>query len=286
MPAMNERNGSHLHIKVLLEVPLLSSCPAVLLETRAGATQTLSSGTEDDEDDAVKDSGDNDDQESAPDTATSPQQGSGKASSHVDLLDLDFGDTSSPAPAPATATATATATPSVSSSLDDILGLSMSSTSTPSPAPAPAPAPSMMMSSGPSQGMGTGLDLFAQPAPEPVVQKVMLLPAERGAGMEILGAFTKGPAGPAMALTCNNRGPVPLGGFVMQFNKNAYGLTPAESPQFGVVQPGMSAEATVRVLRQDGMVGQNGPANQIQIAVKNSTGNIFFFTADLPAGFI
>ena len=51
MPAMNERNGSHLHIKVPLEVPPLPCCPAVLLETRAGAIEKLSSGTEDDDED-------------------------------------------------------------------------------------------------------------------------------------------------------------------------------------------------------------------------------------------
>jgi len=235
---------------------------------------------DEDVDDAVKDDGDNDDQgTSSTDTAPAPQQGSSKSSS-VDLLDLDFGDTT---PAPAPAKTAPTSSPSVSSSLDDILGLSMSSSSVQQSTPSPAPAPVMQSSS--PQGMGTGLDLFAQPAAEPAVQKVMLLTAEKGAGMEILGAFSKASGGLTMELTCNNRGSVPLGDFVMQFNKNAYGLTPAESPQFGVVQPGMSANATVHILRQEGMIGQNGPANQIQIAVKNSTGRIFFFAADIPAGF-
>ena len=121
------------------------------------------------------------------------------------------------------------------------------------------------------------------------MQKTVLLPANKGEGMEIAGAFTKQNGRMVMELTCTNRGPVVLSDFVMQFNKNALGLTPAEAPDFGVVRPGNSADATVPLLREPTMVVPAAPGtdpNQLQIAVKTNTGRVFFFTGTVPPNYL
>ena len=140
--------------------------------------------------------------------------------------------------------------------------------------------------------MGVGFDFFTQaaaaPAPAPV-PKVVLLPAERGDGMEIAGAFTKEGGQMYMELTATNRGAVVLSDFAMQYNKNAYGLTPACAPAFGAVPPGQSADARVLILRQPAMVAPPAPGtdpNVLQIAVRTNVGKIYFFTGTLPPNYI
>jgi len=136
--------------------------------------------------------------------------------------------------------------------------------------------------------MGVGFDFFTQAAAAPApVPKVVILPAEKGDGMELSAAFVKDNGRMYMELTCTNRGAVPLSDFAMQYNKNAYGLTPECAPALGVVSPGQSADARVPILQQPAMVKPADGSNPdvIQIAMKNSTGKIYFFTGTLPAGF-
>jgi len=246
---------------------------------------------EDDEiDDAVKKDGDEDgdsaapaaDSGAAPAGAAAPAAAPSKAS--ADLLDLDFlGPAPSSGAAPAAAPAPAQNLPS-GNPLDLLLG-GYSST----PAAAPAPAAAAPAAAPASSGMGVGFDFFtqAQSAPAPV-PKVVILPAEKGDGMELSAAFVKENGRMYMELTCTNRGGMALSDFAMQYNKNAYGLTPECAPALGVVSPGQSADARVPILQQPAMVkpadaGSN--PDVIQIAMKNSTGKIYFFTGTLPAGF-
>lgn len=141
--------------------------------------------------------------------------------------------------------------------------------------------------------MGVGFDFFtqaAQAAPTPApVPKVVLLPAERGDGMEVAAAFTQEGGQLYMELTVTNRGAVVLSDFAMQYNKNAYGLTPACAPAFGAVPPGQSADARVLILRQPAMVAPPAPGtdpNVLQIAVRTNVGKIYFFTGTLPPNYI
>jgi len=252
---------------------------------------------DDDEiDDAVKKEGDEDTESSAADgNAAAPAAGSGAAasSSHaptpskasMDLLDLDF---TSPAPS---SSAAAPAAPAASTTNQELpsgnpLDLLLGGYSAPAPAPAAAapvePAPA-------SSGMGVGFDFFTQAEPTPApVPKVVILTADKGNGMELSAAFVKENGRMYMELTCANRGGVPLSDFAMQYNKNAYGLTPECAPALGVVAPGQSADARVPILQQPAMVKPAEPGSNpdiIQIAMKNSTGKIYFFTGTLPAGF-
>jgi len=254
---------------------------------------------DDDVDDAVKKDGDDDAESTTPEggaaapssTSTTPTPtptpAPATSSASKDLLDLDFLSTpaapsgASPQPAPAAQPAT-----SSGSTLDILLGFT-------SPAPAaaaPAMAPAPVATQPASTGGGVGFDFFTQAAPAPApVPKVVILPAERGDGMELSAAFVKDGGRMYMELTCTNRGAMPLSDFAMQYNKNAYGLTPECPPALGVVSPGQSADARIPILQQPAMVKPADPgANPdiIQIAMKNSTGKIYFFTGTLPAGYV
>jgi len=189
------------------------------------------------------------------------------------ILDLDFlGSTT-------TTTTTTTAAPAAPTSsvapLDVLLGLGTPATATTTTPVAPAPAV---------------VDLFggAAPAVAPAamppitVQKEVLLPAERGAGMELRGTFVRRDGQLWMDLTCVNRGTVALSQFAMQFNKNSFSLAPAVQPQFGTVAPGQSADTLV-LLSSQGPLSPPPINTVIQVAVKNSTGQIFYFVAQLPA---
>lgn len=67
-------------------------------------------------------------------------------------------------------------------------------------------------------------------APAAPVQKQILLPAEQGRGMQIAGAFTRNQGRLVLDLTFTNFTPQPMGNFVIQFDKNTFGLAPAQVP--------------------------------------------------------
>lgn len=56
------------------------------------------------------------------------------------------------------------------------------------------------------------------------VVKEIILPAERGAGMQITGAFFRRDSQVFLDLVFFNQTPSPLSGFAIQFNKNSYVL--------------------------------------------------------------
>lgn len=200
--------------------------------------------------------------------ASAPAQGTAPAApatGQKSIIDLDFlGGTPAPA-APAAAPASSAA------ALDVLLGV-----------PA-VPAAAAVRPAAPAVP-----DLFGSIPAMPVapaaavVQKELLLPAEKGAGMELRGTFVRQNRQLFMDLTCTNKGPAALSQFAMQFNKNSFNLAPAVQPAFGVIAPGMSADALV-LLSNQGPLSPPPVSPVIQVAIKNSTGQIFYFTANLPA---
>jgi hypothetical protein len=99
--------------------------------------------------------------------------------------------------------------------------------------------------------------------------------------MELRGAFVRQNRMLYLDLTCTNRGAVPLSQFAMQFNKNSFSLAPAAAPGFAVIAPGASADTLV-LLSNQGPLAPPPVSPVVQIAMKNSTGQIFYFTAQLP----
>lgn len=145
----------------------------------------------------------------------------------------------------------------------------------------------------PAGGMGGGapaagnLNLFdigvPQAAPSfapPPVQKSVLLPADQGRGMQIAGAFTRAQGRLVLDLTFTNLTQAPMGNFVIQFDKNTFGLAPASIQiPTNMIGQGQSADAQVPIVAT-GVVNANQPSNLIKIAVKNNLSpDVFFFSA-------
>merc|ERR1719201_60957 len=92
------------------------------------------------------------------------------------------------------------------------------------PAPAVDPLADLM-------GLGGG----GAPAAAPALP--VLLDAGKGNGLEISGRLV---AGPAYELTFTNRSQAPLDSFMIQTNKNSFGLAAAGALQVPPVAPGGS----------------------------------------------
>jgi len=250
--------------------------PASAAALRAAADEDDDNGGDDDGRDDHQDDHDAKPQ-SAPSTTAAPASGGGS------LLDLDFlGSAPAAVPtvgAPAGGAAAPTTTTTTSSNpLDLLMDLVPTTQTTPAvPAAAPAPAPDPAVTTSPM-----AMDLFGPQAPAaaPVTtpELAILLPSTQGDGMEIAGAIVNTNGSYVMNMKCTNRGSNPLSAFAMQFNRNRLGLTPSVNPAFGTVNPGAVSMATVPLVIQQTMVNPASADNTVQIAVKNNTGKIYYFT--------
>ena len=165
------------------------------------------------------------------------------------------------------------------------------------PDAAPANPMGGMMGGGgaPPAGLGGGLDdLFGgPPAPSaPAAQAApagakLVLPAEKGEGMQLRTLFVKDGQGRlCQSYTVENNGGVPLSGFALQFNKNTFGLVPETPGKLGEVLPGTLApgqSATGQVpLLATGQPATDTPPGVIQVAIKNNV-KVFYFQDSMDA---
>ncbi|CAG9460990.1 unnamed protein product [Pedinophyceae sp. YPF-701] len=164
-----------------------------------------------------------------------------------DLLDLSGDD---PAPAPAAPQGGG----GLGGGLDDILGVGDA------PAPAPAPAPAAA-----APGVPT------------------LLTPEQGRGMRILGRMARVQGGAALQLQVDNTTGAPVDGFMIQVNKNAFGLQPAQVVMnLASVAPGGSGRCVVPLAVSPAHV-TGAPAPRLQIAVKTNQLGVAYFECALAA---
>merc|ERR1740130_1465971 len=138
-------------------------------------------------------------------------------------------------------------------------------------------------------GLGGGLDdLFGGPpapsaaagASAPAGAK-LVLPADKGEGMQVRTAFVKDGQGRlCQSYTVENNGSVPLSGFALQFNKNTFGVVPESPGKLSEVlpqqlMPGQSATGLVPLLAT-GQPAADTPPGVIQVACKNNV-KVFYF---------
>jgi len=158
-------------------------------------------------------------------------------------------------------------------SIFDLEGLDQSLPTSPSPG-------------GPPKGPVNLLDeleFFSspQPASPQVTQKELVLPADRGAGMQVTGAFIRKDGQPHLDLTFTNQTGAQMTNLAIQFNKNSFGLAPSQ-PQVPVVMPGQSADSVLLLGNHPNMLNTTPPiSNVIQIAVKNNAG-VYYFQMNCP----
>ncbi|KAF8013390.1 hypothetical protein BT93_I1286 [Corymbia citriodora subsp. variegata] len=142
------------------------------------------------------------------------------------------------------------------------------------PAPAPAPVPDLL---GDLMGLDNNaivpVDQPSEPAGPPLP---VLLPASTGQGLQISAQLIRRDGQIFYSLLFENNSPVALDGFMIQFNKNSFGLAAAGPLQVPQMQPGTSAGTLLPMVLFQNL--STGPPNALlQVAVKNSQQPVWYF---------
>lgn len=111
----------------------------------------------------------------------------------------------------------------------------------------------------------------------------VVLPADRGEGMQVRSLFIKQNGSIFQQITIENHSSQPLSGFALQYNKNSYGLVPASPAALGQVipgpiMPGQSATGNMPVVTNGPMADMKGA---VQMAIKNNV-KVFYFQVRHP----
>jgi AP-1 complex subunit beta-1 len=133
-------------------------------------------------------------------------------------------------------------------------------------------------------------DFLTTPAQPPVSSsaKELVLPADKGNGLQISAAFVRRDNQAVLELSLNNQSPVGVNGLAMQFNKNCFGLAPlGVQLNVPIIMPGMSGEATVpTVFNQTQLAAPGTPvSNIIQMAIKatfQGQDKVLYFQMAIP----
>jgi hypothetical protein len=133
---------------------------------------------------------------------------------------------------------------------------------------------------GASSGLGGLSELFGQ-SPTYVPPQEVWLPAAKGKGLEISGTFSRKGGQVLMELTLTNRALQAMTAFAIQFNKNSFGLAPAQQLNVSVpLMPSQSINVSVPVSTA-GVVQRMDPLNNLQVAIKNNI-DVFYFSCLIP----
>ncbi|KAK7253093.1 hypothetical protein RIF29_37523 [Crotalaria pallida] len=146
-----------------------------------------------------------------------------------------------------------------------------SATATP---PSVAPVPDLL---GDLIGMDNNsivpLDEPATPTGPPLP---ILVPASAGQGLQISAQLTRRDGQIFYSLLFENTTQVPLDGFMIQFNKNSFGLAAAGPLQVQQIQPGTSASTLLPMVMFQNL-SQGPPSSLLQVAVKNNQQPVLYF---------
>ncbi|VDK69887.1 unnamed protein product [Litomosoides sigmodontis] len=114
-----------------------------------------------------------------------------------------------------------------------------------------------------------------------VVPKTVWLDASRGKGTQIEGTFARRGGQIYMDMIFTNRAMQPFTGFAIQFNKNSFGLIPAEPLQVNSpLYPNQSVQTSL-LCHTNGPVQKMEPLTNLQVAIKNDVG-VFYFATVVP----
>ncbi|XP_076363601.1 adaptor protein complex 1/2, beta subunit [Tachypleus tridentatus] len=144
-------------------------------------------------------------------------------------------------------------------------------------------APAGITSAPPVSSSGLLGDIFGigNVTPFYTPPKQVWLPAARGKGLEISGTFTRRNGQIYMEMTFSNKAMQAMTSFAIQFNKNSFGLSPAQPLQVqGPLQPNGSVDSSLPV-NTKGPVQKMEPLTNLQVAVKNNV-DVFYFSCLVP----
>jgi hypothetical protein len=109
----------------------------------------------------------------------------------------------------------------------------------------------------------------------------MWLPASKGKGLEVSGTFSRRNNQIVMELTINNKAMQAMGGFAIQFNKNSFGIIPAQPLQVpSPLNPNQSVDVQL-FLSTTGPVQRMEPISNLQVAIKNNV-DVFYYSSVVP----
>ncbi|KAI7989440.1 Beta-adaptin-like protein C [Camellia lanceoleosa] len=146
--------------------------------------------------------------------------------------------------------------------------------------PAPAPVPDLL-----GDLMGLDNDNNSNNAIVPVDEPTIpagptlpvVLPASTGQGLQISAQLVRRDGQIFYSLLFENNSQIPLDGFMIQFNKNTFGLAAAGPLQVPQLLPGTSARTLLpMVLFQN--VASGPPNTLLQVAVKNNQQPVWYFS--------
>ena len=83
-----------------------------------------------------------------------------------------------------------------------------------------------------------------------------------------------------MDMTFANKAMQPMSGFGVQFNKNSFGLTPAQPLNVPTIPPNQSVDVSLP-LNTSGAVQKMEPLTNLQVAIKNNI-DVFYFATIVP----
>ncbi|XP_022760479.1 beta-adaptin-like protein B isoform X2 [Durio zibethinus] len=152
------------------------------------------------------------------------------------------------------------------------------------PAPVPASAPTAPAPAAPVPdllGDLIGLDNNAiVPADQPATPSgpplPILLPASTGQGLQISAELARQDGQIFYSLLFENNSQITLDGFLIQFNKNSFGLAAAGPLQVPPLAPGASARTLLPMLLFQNM-SAGPPSSLLQVAVKNNQQPVWYF---------
>ncbi|XP_073051986.1 beta-adaptin-like protein C [Primulina eburnea] len=109
----------------------------------------------------------------------------------------------------------------------------------------------------------------------------VLLPAPTGQGLQIRAQLIQKDGQIFYSMLFENNSQIPLDGFMIQFNKNTFGLAAAGPLQVPQLLPGTSASTLLpMVLFQN--VSPGPPSTLLQVALKNNQQPVWYFNDSIP----
>ncbi|XP_057775861.1 beta-adaptin-like protein C [Salvia miltiorrhiza] len=171
---------------------------------------------------------------------------------------------------PAHAAATGASPPQTTSNAQSAAGRSQAAT--------PAPVPDLLD----LMGMDNSSAIVAADPTTPAGPPLpVVLPAATSQGLQINAQLIRRDGQIFYSMLLENNSQVPLDGFMIQFNKNTFGLAAGGPMQVPPIQPGTSASTLLpMVLFQN--VSPGPPSSLLQVAVKNNQQPVWYFNDKIP----
>ncbi|XAR70270.1 hypothetical protein NMG60_11027065 [Bertholletia excelsa] len=146
----------------------------------------------------------------------------------------------------------------------------------PAAAPSPAPVPDLLgdlIGLDSNDNSNNAIVSVDEPTGPPLP---ILLPASTGQGLQISAQLVRKDGQIFYSLLFENNSQIPLDGFMIQFNKNTFGLAAAGPLQVPQLPPGGSARTLLpMVLFQN--IAPGPPSTLLQVAVKNNQQPVWYF---------